>query len=35
MNKPAPVTIEHAQQNDNREQNIDRVNCHVALKIPM
>ena len=35
MNKPTPVAIEHAQQNDNREQNVDRVNCHVALKIPI
>src|SRR5688572_15289329 len=35
MNKSAPVAIEHAQQNDNRKQNVDRVYCHVELKIPM
>ena len=32
MNKPAPIAIEHAQQNHDREQNVDGVNCHVESK---
>src|SRR6185369_6066648 len=30
VHKPTPVAIEHAQQDHDHQQNIDRVNCHVT-----
>jgi hypothetical protein len=31
MHEPTPVSIEHAQQNDDQKQDIDGVNCHVLI----
>jgi hypothetical protein len=30
MHEAAPVAVEHAQQDHDREQNIDGINCHAS-----